>query len=570
MFQTAFTLTLTQFARSLSLPERLQRSPARNLALEALRLRNTTLDALFYDVKVITTDEVFYISDSLAAEGSIMIVPPTGRGSLTLCETLDEFVLRGGGDVHALAVAGVGGSALGAAAFARNVADAVNGPVAVVVSGYGLADIVNEAFGGLFFFGHLKGVRPAFERLDDFAGRTKFGAASADDDPAASRTCLDTQTVRALLTDRRLSFKLLAGHSKGNLVLAAALHDLASRDPNRAGELADGLRIVTFGARIAMPPVFSDVADVIGEWDWFGEMNSRLYLAADRRVPRAWHHTNTDLSGHLPVTNTLRELLSQPPGGEKAQAKAEASTKKAAQPETSRVESVEAKNAEPDVPSSSAPKEPGPQAALAEPLPAEPSSAPKPAEKLQTEQQPAVRPAAAVTPLPVAVAMKAAPSTVAEPAPAPRAQAQPSEAPAAAAPRPAPVASPAVKTAVTAEAAPSEVAGSALEAKVQVPDAQVATPLAKAASPAEPSPNVKAAAVTSEPAPSVAATPTPAPKAKAEPSENPAAATAASAPVVKAAAKALLAKGGPAQAPQKSPLPGGGARTGRHGRPKSR
>lgn len=64
MFQTAFTLTLTQFARTLSLPERLQHSPVRNLALEALRQRNTALDALFYDVKVITPDEAFYISDS--------------------------------------------------------------------------------------------------------------------------------------------------------------------------------------------------------------------------------------------------------------------------------------------------------------------------------------------------------------------------------------------------------------------------------------------------------------------------------------------------------------------------
>ena len=308
MFQTAFTLSLTQFARSLSLPERLQRSPGRNLALEGLRQRNLALDALFYDVKVITPEEAFYISDSLAAEGAIMLVPPSGGATLTLCETVDEFVLRGGAKVRALTVAGIGGSALGAAAFARNVADAIQGPVAVVVSGYGIADVITEAFGGLFFFGHLRGFRPFLETLDDLAGRPKVGARS---NGSAARTSLDTRTVQALLADPRLSFRLLAGHSKGNLVLSAALHEVCKQNEVRIAELAQNTKIVTIGARIAMPPVFTDVVDIMGEWDWFGEINSRAFIHADSRIPHAWHHTNTDLNGHLPVTSTLRGILAE-------------------------------------------------------------------------------------------------------------------------------------------------------------------------------------------------------------------------------------------------------------------
>ncbi|MDL2405081.1 hypothetical protein PY650_05325 [Rhizobium calliandrae] len=309
MFQTAFTLTLTQLARTLSLPERLQRSPVRNLTLEALRQRNTALDALFYDVKVISPEEAFYISGSLAAEGSIMLVPPSGGAKLTLCETLEEFVLRGGQKAQALTAAGIGGSALGAAAFARNVADAIGAPVAVVVSGYGLADIITEAFGGHFFFGHLKGLRPVLEMLDDLAGRPQFGVADTNGGETAARASLDTRTVRALLGDPRLSFRLLAGHSKGNLVISAALHDLCKEDEARAAQLAKTVKIVTIGTRIAMPPSFSDVIDVIGEWDWFGEMNSRPFISANQRVPHAWHHTNTDLNGHLPVTAVLKEIL---------------------------------------------------------------------------------------------------------------------------------------------------------------------------------------------------------------------------------------------------------------------
>ena len=59
MFPTAFTHNITQFARTLSLPERLQNTPLRNLSLETLRRRNTKLDSLFYDIKTITPEEAF-------------------------------------------------------------------------------------------------------------------------------------------------------------------------------------------------------------------------------------------------------------------------------------------------------------------------------------------------------------------------------------------------------------------------------------------------------------------------------------------------------------------------------
>lgn len=149
--------------------------------------------------------------------------------------------------------------------------------------------------------------------LDDLAGRPKFGAADASGNETTSRTSLDTRTLRALLADPRFSFRLLVGHSKGNLVLSAALHDLGRQDETRAAKLAEGTKIVTIGTRIAMPPTFSDVVDVIGEWDWFGEMNSRPFIAADHRVPHAGHHTNTDLHSHLPVTSVLKEILAATP-----------------------------------------------------------------------------------------------------------------------------------------------------------------------------------------------------------------------------------------------------------------
>ncbi|MDH4438762.1 MAG: cell envelope biogenesis protein OmpA [Rhizobium sp.] len=311
MFETAFAFGLTQFARSLSLPERVRHRPARNAALEPWRLRNTGVDALYYDVKSLTADETFYISDSLASEGLIMIVPPSGGPMLTLCDSVEEYRLRGGRDVHALAVAGMGGSAIGAAAFARNVANAIGEPVAAVVSGYGLGDIVNEAIGGAFLFGWLGHIRSNLEVIDDMVGRPKLGAygkRDTDADAEKSRG-LDADTVASLLADPSLSFTLIVGHSRGNRVIADGLNSLKASDPARLETLSTAARIVTFGGRIKMPDAFADITDVVGELDWFGELNSRPKIATDIRVPFCGHSTNTDLPGAIKVTRILADLL---------------------------------------------------------------------------------------------------------------------------------------------------------------------------------------------------------------------------------------------------------------------
>ncbi|MBO3761032.1 cell envelope biogenesis protein OmpA [Ciceribacter sp. L1K22] len=310
MFETAFTVGLTQFARTLSFPERLQHRTARNGVLEAWRLRNTGLDGFFYDVKTLTPEEIYYVSDAISAEGLILIVPPSGGPMLTVCENIDEYLARGGRNVKVLAVAGLGGSALGAAAFARNVADAVGEPVAAIVSGYGLGDIVSETIGATFLFGWLGSIRGDCEVIDDVVGRPRFGAYDdrrAGDTPV--RTCLDVDTVKGLLADDRLSFRLLAGHSRGNLVLSEALYALKDEKPERLKTIAAGARIVTFGARITMPPAFQSVIDVIGDLDWYGEINSRPKIESDIRVPMAGHSTNTDMLGALRVTTLLKSIL---------------------------------------------------------------------------------------------------------------------------------------------------------------------------------------------------------------------------------------------------------------------
>lgn len=378
MFDTAFTLSLTQFARSLSFPERLQHRPMRNAALEIWRLRNTGLDALFYDIKALTAEETFYISDAIAAEGLIMIVPPTGSGMLTLCDSIDEYLLRGGRDVHVLAVAGIGGSAAGAAAFARNVADAVGAPVAAVVSGYGLGDILTEAMGGAFFFGPLGFMRNDLEVIDDMVGRPHLGAYQERHLEVESprRASLDADTVETLLAHPDLSFTLLTGHSKGNLVLSEALYALKQTAPRRLAALGQTARIVTFGARITMPPAFADVVDVIGEFDWYGEINSRPRIETDIRVPRAGHSTNTDLPLCLFVTRTLKDIL----GPGKAAA--------APVPDESPVEATLAVVSEPAAPEETAPVSPSSSPPASLRLVEEPAQETLPVEEVTVVDEP--------------------------------------------------------------------------------------------------------------------------------------------------------------------------------------
>ncbi|MGO7397947.1 hypothetical protein ACC676_20525 [Rhizobium ruizarguesonis] len=302
-------LANVQMERTAALPEKLADNAFRTITLDGLQRRNAVLDAVFYDVNTITAEETPRLAFWLAREGAIILVPPTGRGTLEVFLTVNDY-LEKAAPVGALAIAGVGSSALGAAAFARNVADALGEPVTAVVSGYGLADILTEALGGFFFFGALNSIRHAFEPLDSF---TKLFSKSEELESGYlwTRTSKDTETVIALLEDQRFAPRLLVGHSKGNLVLSEALYAIESEHPPLAEAIATRTRIVTISAKVGMPIMFKDVIDVMGAWDWFGALNSRPDIRTDIVVPHAWHSTNPDfpLGMGISVPKTIAQAI---------------------------------------------------------------------------------------------------------------------------------------------------------------------------------------------------------------------------------------------------------------------
>lgn len=314
---TLSTLGAVQLDHVQAFPPNYADNPLRAITLEELQRRNTVLDAVFYDVKVVTPEEAPHLEFWLAREGAIVFVPPSGQGALRVYPNAEEF-LGSGERASALAVAGVGSSALGAAAFARNVADAINAPVAAVVSGYGLADVLTEALGGFFWFGGLNSLRHLFEPLDTLSKGLSRSEQSLEASEGLSwvRASRDTETVVTLLKDPRFAPGLLVGHSKGNLVLSEALYSIASESKSRAAGIAERCRIVTVSAKIGMPVQFHDVIYVMGEWDWFGAVNSRPDIPTDLVVPRAWHSTNTEFPLHMgiDVVRTVKDALARPSG----------------------------------------------------------------------------------------------------------------------------------------------------------------------------------------------------------------------------------------------------------------
>jgi hypothetical protein len=280
-------------------------------------LDNAALDGLFYDVGIMSAEERAQLASPRKIEGVILEVGPSAAPSLKLWESLADCPALPP-RYAAITVAGVGSSALGAAALARNVADAVGAPVLAVVSGLGMGDLASEAMGGFFLFGGLNALRHGFAALDRSldamwwmvpkAARPSFGAFDPGRSFQLSRYSEDVKALTTLLAER-VETDLLVGHSKGNLVISEALYALRDQHEARFAAIADRLRVVTFGARIAMPPEIATVIDVMGEYDSFGAFNSRPDIARDVTVPGAWHHTNTRLAHHVPVTRQLKDVL---------------------------------------------------------------------------------------------------------------------------------------------------------------------------------------------------------------------------------------------------------------------
>ena len=293
----------------------------RLFSVSSWRALNTVLDVAFYDVAALTSREQDFLSAQTRPEGSILIVYPRASDSsirsLSPRHFVNEQLSTGAEEVDTIVVAGVGSSALGTAALARNVADHLGRTVAGVVSGFGLSDLMTEALGGWFVLGARNMFRDGYARifdsysLEDHVRDTEshqdmkdyFESVGIDKDHFIYGSP-DSTALLYLLLKLKTRIKLLVGHSKGNYSIENAMEGWVTASKNESKPSLYDFCIITLGAVVRFPPELTNVHQFIGEIDLFGRMNSRPTLERTS-IHGAGHSLNSVIPGSLSVQQAL-------------------------------------------------------------------------------------------------------------------------------------------------------------------------------------------------------------------------------------------------------------------------
>jgi len=310
-----------------------------------LKARNQVVDALFYDVSLLTPQDYAALSPLSDRKGAIIVVSP-GQGIRQFPNALQFMSAQGVSDeckVKAIVVAGVGSSVLGTAALARQVANHYQCEVAGIVSGYGMADIVLEGLGGWFFYGEIDRMRyqvqQSTQSIKDMLPWVFTGKDGTDELVALFTSPLDryvpsnpdVAALHEVLFMRYLFRKpqelvLLVGHSKGNLLICSVLNNMFSELKSKTWKSVreegpfDNLAVVTFGAVVDLPDGLirpENQHQFLGTLDVLGKMNSVTFYGTSKLhtdVPGAGHHLSK-FPGAMPVDELLKgvKLLKPPP-----------------------------------------------------------------------------------------------------------------------------------------------------------------------------------------------------------------------------------------------------------------
>ncbi|MEM9010802.1 MAG: hypothetical protein AAGE18_06210 [Pseudomonadota bacterium] len=274
--------------------------------------RNALIDRASYDTDRLTEAERETLLSADVPAGAILLVHPTGaRGLLGVRPYADRRAFRRAApSVRRFAVAGLGGSAIGAAALARALADFTGAPVGAVVAGYDDTDLALEPLGGPLFFGALLRMRAAGQNaryVAQQAGAALLGAPELA--PAASQRALGPASAALieLFLEPGGGVETVLAHSRGALAVEFALRRLALAGDDRAFARGLDAQIITLGTVIAPPPEVTRISQFLGALDLFGAANSRLD-APYHSVPGALHHLNPALPGHLDTMEMLARV----------------------------------------------------------------------------------------------------------------------------------------------------------------------------------------------------------------------------------------------------------------------
>jgi hypothetical protein len=310
--------------------------------LRALRLGNTALDALFYDVNTMVTD--LFLHGSIVVKGanvsppsrfseltkgfsqldlsalsnpagSILVVDAGRPPRITQFEDVGNFiswVKAHGRNLRTASVTGVGSSALGSAAFAWNISKALDEPVVAIVPGYGVADALHQGLEGWFGVYNwwieqmaqqvLAHTMPLAARPDRHLMMTAPGWRGSG--PSLPPCCKQTSNVLHAILKDVPNIKRVFGHSKGGLAIKNAIQSLPRKTTQR-------LHIVTFGCAIAEDTPTASYSQFLGLIDGLGLLTA--FNQSHTLIP-THHSTNTSIPLSMPVAVLTRlAMMKEPP-----------------------------------------------------------------------------------------------------------------------------------------------------------------------------------------------------------------------------------------------------------------
>jgi len=307
--------------------------------LRMCRFTNTALDVLFYDVgkfsaamlaRGSTIDtrersnsaqvskpplEHLDLSAITNPEGSILVIDADAPPYVTRFDSMAEFLEHANGPdgatLRTISITGVGSSALGSAAFAWNASVALGEPVAAVVPGYGLADVVPQALGGWFGFGmhdwlqsttqnFLAAAAPSLAQIGKQLARTTPGRAMAPSGaPVFRHGSAASDDLHAVL-EQAPQITRVVGHSKGSLAIANALRSLPS-------ERTEELSVLTFGCVVTEELEHRNYAQYLGLFDPLGILNSWGHRPEKRLLSH--HSTNTLIPLSMPAAELVKQTV---------------------------------------------------------------------------------------------------------------------------------------------------------------------------------------------------------------------------------------------------------------------
>lgn len=301
---------------------------------------NTIIDTAFYDVAHLVLDllqrrihvhemgndrpckvpalQHLSLDAATNPEGSILVINSSADEPLKSFADAQSFMKICDPKLTTIVIAGVGSSAVGAAAFAWDVSEALGEPVAAIVAGYGVADVLSEALGGWYGFGMQQALRELIQNfLSDFdlksarIGRnllaTARGCCGKHDPtftPKFDKGSPEADVLHEILMAEKCQIRRIVGHSKGVLNIDNALREVNS-------EILGNVQVLTLGCAIHRTAPTQSMAQYLGSWDWLGIMNSWGH------VPDWWmlgyrHTTNSLIPGALPVKQIVRHELTTP------------------------------------------------------------------------------------------------------------------------------------------------------------------------------------------------------------------------------------------------------------------